>query len=84
MLGFASFEHLRLRLGRARRAYARDASGNFAMMFALAAPILNRRQRGVGKYLDHRTILSTLKRIMSPGASMAGFVRVGSKNDMSV
>src|SRR5471032_487775 len=67
-----------------RHAVHRTRRSHAVSQIALAALILNRRQSGVGKYLDHRTILSTLKRIMSPGASMAGFVRAGSKNDMSV
>jgi len=60
MLGFAPFEHLRLRLGRARRAFARDAGGNFAMMFALAAPILI---LFVGMGVDYKVGLSDKARL---------------------
>ena len=74
MLGFAPFEHLRLRLGRARRAYARDASGNFAMMFALAAPILI---LFVGMGVDYKVGLSD-KALLDTSADAAALAAVNS------
>lgn len=60
MLGFLLSERLRTRSNRASRGFARDASGNFTILFALVAPILI---LFIGMGVDYKVGLSDKSRL---------------------